>query len=375
MRHAERALLVMMIACAAVLPRPATAATIEGIGVKSARAVSDDGTTVVGDQPGAPGTLNRPFRWRRDTGPVFFDGIGFAHDVSADGAVVVGFGQPTGGNFGTYRWTPQTGMAVVRPGSAPFPNAISADGTTIASTSSEGGGGQFAFRWTAGGGNVSLSGPAGILHSYALAISEDGSVIAGGYETSLGRTQAYRWTQSSGIVGVGILPGRTISYSADIAGDGSVIVGYSESGGGSSAEAFRWTASTGMVGLGRLIGDDRSGATAVSDTGLVIGVSFSSSNPGVSRDFIWDAAQGIRPLDVALTAEFGIDLAGWTNLQATDITADGTVLVGNGINPSGSLEGWIVVIPEPAASWIAVVLGGSLYHRRRRSRESVRDFC
>jgi hypothetical protein len=38
---------------------------------------------------------------------------------------------------------------------------------------------------------------------------------------------------------------------------------------------------------------------------------------------------------------------GWTLAAATGVSADGTVIVGRGINPSGETEAWIAILPEP----------------------------
>jgi hypothetical protein len=61
-----------------------------------------------------------------------------------------------------------------------------------------------------------------------------------------------------------------------------------------------------------------------------------------------DSQNGIRDLNDLLTTEFGLDLAGWELTGATDISHDGKVIVGYGINPAGDGEAWVAVIPEPA---------------------------
>ena len=50
----------------------------------------------------------------------------------------------------------------------------------------------------------------------------------------------------------------------------------------------------------------------------------------------------------------GIDLTGWTLVSANAISADGTTIVGVGINPAGATEAWVATIPEPGT---AVLLG------------------
>ena len=50
-----------------------------------------------------------------------------------------------------------------------------------------------------------------------------------------------------------------------------------------------------------------------------------------------------------MTADDGLgsSLAGWTLTEATAITPDGKTIVGNGIDPQGQQEGWIVKLDTP----------------------------
>jgi probable HAF family extracellular repeat protein len=63
-----------------------------------------------------------------------------------------------------------------------------------------------------------------------------------------------------------------------------------------------------------------------------------------TRIWIWDAANGGRWLDAALAAA-GVDVSGWTLERIVDISADGKHLLGNGIDPAGRVEAWLVVLP------------------------------
>jgi hypothetical protein len=51
-----------------------------------------------------------------------------------------------------------------------------------------------------------------------------------------------------------------------------------------------------------------------------------------------------------------MDRHGWTLTRATDISADGRTIVGNGINPFGLQEAWMLqlptVVPVPPALWL-----------------------
>jgi probable HAF family extracellular repeat protein len=104
-----------------------------------------------------------------------------------------------------------------------------------------------------------------------------------------------------------------------------------------------------MRGLGDLPGGDfRSVALGVSADGSVV-VGRGSSDAG-QEAFIWDGARGMRNLQEVLVKDYGLGaaLAGWTLKSAKAISADGTSIVGYGINPAGQTEAWRAVIPAPA---------------------------
>ncbi len=64
-----------------------------------------------------------------------------------------------------------------------------------------------------------------------------------------------------------------------------------------------------------------------------------------------------------------VDLSSWHLSWARDVSADGRVIVGQGVNPDGNLEAWLAVVPEPASLAMClplVVIAGLLAARRRR---------
>jgi probable HAF family extracellular repeat protein len=210
--------------------------------------------------------------------------------------------------------------------------------------------GHEAFRWTPATGLVGLGhlAPGNHFYDTAYGVSHDGSIVVGIGESAAG-PQAFRWTESTGMVGLGDLAGGDFnSVARAISGNGEVNVGSSSSAAG--VEAFRWTHETGMVGLGDLPGGafESSARAATADGSIIVGESRTALLD--SDAFIWTAATGMRSLQDVLITEHGLgaELTGWRLWGVSDISDDGAVLVGNGRNPQGRVEGFVVVIPEPA---------------------------
>jgi hypothetical protein len=72
-----------------------------------------------------------------------------------------------------------------------------------------------------------------------------------------------------------------------------------------------------------------------------------TGGPGIidqnSRAFLWTQANGVQDLHQVLAADgLGTSVTGWTLTEATAITPDGNTIVGNGIDPQGHQEAWIV---------------------------------
>lgn len=300
----------------------------------TASAVSGDGNTIVGQSAAAPAedgsnrsvaTVWRPVaanakairkveRHYAETAAVasleavnlgLFDGgiISLATGVSADGSVVVGYGDGKDPDpsfrFDTYQ----------------------------------------AFRWTQGTGRVSL----GYLDqaskfSQAWGVSPDGSIVVG-----TDSSQAFRWTQAEGMVGLGKGPGALGCRANGVSADNSTIIGFNAyNDANDNNRAFRWTAAEGFVDLGVLPGAQYSEARAISADGSVI-IGLSGIKFAGSRAFIWDKTNGMRDLKEVLVAG-NPNLANWTLRSATGISADGKTIVGSGTNPNGDTEGFTAVL-------------------------------
>jgi probable HAF family extracellular repeat protein len=383
-----RAVVVVSIA---LLGTTARAQTFTGLGALNqqsfwsmAHGVSADGRVVVGVSDINALGQSEAFRWTASTGMVglgHFPGFigSSAAAVSADGSVIVGGAtQTSSGGDKPFRWTQATGLAGLgdlHPGGDEWGRAVgvSADGATVVgfSTSSSTQQNQ-AFRWTSSEGLVGLGDlPGGNVNSFANGVSADGSVIVGeGFSAS--GSEAFRWTSASGLVGLGDLPGGAFGSSATaVSADGQTVVGVSTSASG--LEAFLWTTSGGMVGLGDLPGGIfRSIGQAVSaDGSIVVGHGTIGNQQFVNEAFIWDGSNGMRHLKTVLSTEYGLAaiLQGWTLREATGISADGRVIVGWGVNPSGRTEGWVFnAVPEPS-SGLLLLVASSIFAWRTRFRQ------
>jgi len=259
-----------------------------------------------------------------------------------------------------FRWTAASGMVglgVPVGYSTSLLNRVSADGSLGVGLAS--GPRQQAEYWTPSTGWVGLGFLRGGSSSEALSVSANGSVIVGNGDVN-GFGQAFRWTQTTGMVGLGNLPGGGFNSSANgVSPDGSAVVGVAS--GPAGQEAFRWTQSAGMVGLGLLNGNGPTIANAVSNGGSIV-VGNASTGGSSTEAFIWDSIHGMRGLEDVLIADFGLNLAGWSLTDATDISADGRTIVGEGFNPDGNHEGWIANLtptPAPPTLVMSFILAGS----------------
>jgi probable HAF family extracellular repeat protein len=361
----QRRLLNIAAAGSLALCQAVVAASFRGIGdlpgggfFSVAAGVSSNGQVVVGYSSSAlSGAGYEAFRWSATNGMTALGDLpggtfsSIANAVSEDGLVIVGSSSSSNNNQ-AFRWTQVTGMIGL--GELPggdvlsFANAVSGDGAVVIGESSSTLSGPTrgeAFRWTLTNGIVGLGDlPGGNFDSHAYAVSADGAVVVG-YSSSSNGNEAFRWSSTSGMMPLGDLAGgvfNSIAYA--ISADGSTIVGY----GGTATtthEAFRWTAGSGLAALGFVPCDTWSIARTVSGNGsIIVGDPQSSSGDCV---FIWDAPHGIRRLRDVLINDYGLDISGWTLRRAQAISADGTTIVGYGINPSGQTEGWIANLAPP----------------------------
>ncbi|MCX5689442.1 MAG: immunoglobulin domain-containing protein [Planctomycetota bacterium] len=308
----------------------------------------------------------------------------WAYAVSADGSVIAGRSGTNfyyGGSTHAVQWTSSGGLLDLDPlvnDSAAW--GISGDGIVMAGRGLSGSRGYRAFTWTAAGaidhafqggelfgvsfdGTVSVGDQtdnagthavrysnsrttrldldAGAFSSIAYGTNASGSIIVGIASLPSVGTRAFRWTESGGLVNLGQQTPGGISGAKGISSDGSTIVGYTTIL--NRAHAWRWVGST-QTDMS-LLADSTpltSTAQAASSDGSTI-VGSASWNGTTNHAFVWRADTGMLDLNDVMRQTLP---AGWTLSDAYGVSANGQVIVGGGINPSGVPEGWIIGVPS-----------------------------
>jgi probable HAF family extracellular repeat protein len=316
-----------------------------------ASAVSADGRVVAGSSRSRAG-LTQAFRW---TSPEGLTALGFlpqgsfttATAISANGAVIVG--NADGGNplgLHAFRWTSEFGLTQL----AGLPNAIvcaanavSAEGSVVAGTClapmNE------AFRWTPATGAVGLGrfGTGSNSTSTATAVSGDGAIIGGAGHPIL--TGAVIWDASNVPTIIGGLPGDTNGTITALSRDGTVAAGISVDAAGHE-RGFRWTSAREVVPLATTGTFVATIATAISADGRRITGWAGRDSGGPDTAVLWDESGALCAVSDLLSNDGQAASAGWSLTRARGISADGRVIVGEGIDPEGTGRGWIVTLSE-----------------------------
>ena len=355
-----RATLSLALPC--ILAPAAPAQSFQGIGdlaggiySSQARGVSADGRTVVGSSVSAAGT--EAVYWRDGNLVPLGDLAGgtvesVAVGANFNGSIIVGSGMDASAHRAV-RWdAPAFGITQLAQVSG-FPGGaqgtgISADGKTVCGWDTDNQ--TTSYTWVTGfrivngaltGLQVPVQGSGS--DSGAFATSADGNV-------TVGRVRLYGVTyQGCYWVGTTLhlppdLPGGIAEYSQilGVSANGLVLVGTSTSNLAPNlyiGEPCRWENDV-PLGLGVVPGGTPGGNALAcnADGSIVVGHTTVAGNP---QAFIWDASHGMRLLSSVLSADYGLNLAGWTLQAARSITPDGSVIVGTGINPLGNPEGWV----------------------------------
>lgn len=291
--------------------------------------------------------------------------------LSPDGAIAAGYLVTAAYDQHAMRWTKAGGMEDLGAlGSSGFAwaTAMSADGKVVVGTSdhdqTNGIDDRRAFRWVEGGtggdaANPQMSslGTLGGQYSVANGVSADGTIVVGDSDNGMGSVLAYRWTEGTGMISIGDLGGGN-SFAKAISSDGRTIVGMSHNP-AHEGHAYRWREGTGVEDLGVLSGHASSMANAVSADGTVIvGTSYS---PGSYTAFRWSEQNQLQSVSDWLAAG-KVTAPTWSKSEATGVSADGTVIVGNGAGADGVWHPYIArVTPTTAGVIDPTKFAASLY--------------
>ncbi len=319
-----------------------------------ALSISADGTTTVGQSVTANGM--EAFRWRDGTLVALDDLPGgavasLAYRCNFNGSVIVGQGTDATTGRGV-RWDGTTLTQLPQPagfGGYCIANGISSDdGSVITGYAYDGEPFSYtqrtAFR-IVGGVITALPfpGPGGTSNSLGAGRpSGNGRVLGGEVVDPSYNVHASYWTDTTLTILPTLSGGADFSWALAVSEDGTVQVGGSSSTlvpPAGTGEPCRWQNDV-PLGLGTVPGGSGLGlALSCNHDGSIV-VGFTSAAAG-SRAFIWDAQNGMRELSLVLTNDYGLNLTGWTLTRAREITPDGSVIVGDGLNPNGDIEGWI----------------------------------
>jgi probable HAF family extracellular repeat protein len=336
-------LLVLPLIFATVSTSPISAqvaASFQGLGQipgedgSFALGVSNDGAVVVGYGV-LPSGEPVAFQWNAVDGMQHVGDTPYARETASNGSLIVGQTVGPDSQWHGYRWTAAGGTEIL-----PLYDAldVSADGSVVVA---------LALRWTAPG-TVQNLGTLGGGYTSAEGVSANGQIVTGwsvtGIPAQFGNLKhAFRWTEATGMQDLGALAGGD-SLGRAISGDGNVIVGEARDK-DFFWHAFRWTATNGMQDL-KTLGGAMSAAHAASfDGSVIVGKSLITSATGSERAFRWTAGAGMRDLRQELLNAGVTAVQNWILTVATDVSADGTVIVGYGLNPARRWEAFRAVLP------------------------------
>ena len=187
----------------------------------------------------------------------------YAKAVSADGSTVIGYAPNSSNNNNAFRWTQSTGMVNLGTfgGNTSYANAVSADGSVVVGYARNSSNNNRAFRWTQSTGMVNL-GTFGGNESVTNALSSDGSVVVGWAKNSSNNSLAFRWSPSNGMQsvadwltdnGVTTVPnGWKLQSAIGVSADGNTVIG---SGSNPDSKTEYWLARVSEVTGGGVILD------------------------------------------------------------------------------------------------------------------------
>jgi probable HAF family extracellular repeat protein len=354
---------------AAVSPALATTASFEPLGLgpngvqSRAWDVSADGSVVVGTFWAPSGFFFPPhaYRWTAGT----FQDLGTlnpnaqeaeAYAVSDDGSQVVGWARGLSGFQRPFVWTAAGGMQELSnvPGSDAKATDISRDGTMIVgSFYVDAEGSWHAFQWR-DGVVTDLGFLPGGRDSKGQAVCALGGAVVGSTLDSASIQKAFRWRNGT-MQDLGGVGRNNLAYAEGCSDNGNIVIGTSTNDKGNQL-ATRWDAK-GPRSLGTLGGNSSEAHATSTDGAIVVGGAGLPFVNGISEysAFRWTSATGkIEQLSKVLQ-NLGVSTSfchqvpcpdgTWFLQFALGISSDGSVIVGDAIDPSGNSQAFRAVIP------------------------------
>ncbi len=271
-----------------------------------AQATDVDGNVVVGSIAGHSAW---GFVWKVSTGVVVMPRLQggqqlYVHDLSRNGRYVVGQSDTTSGWRG-FRFDIETQQMI---------NLLQTPNTVTNVTTSD-----------------------------AWGVNGDGTIIAGSYGGTGGAGYTFTWTPQNGIAPVS-KGGSAVVGVAVMSVDGSVMGGASSTTLQTNGPPARWVngvfqalpVPAGGTGVGSV--------NVISDDGLTLGgryVHVTGPSSTEYRAFVWRADLGAVELLPYVRDTLGLDMQGFTGLEAAGMSRDGLVWVGTGVR-NGRSEGWML---------------------------------
>jgi probable HAF family extracellular repeat protein len=214
-----------------------------------------------------------------------------AFGISGDGSVIVGAGCVSSTRTEAFRWAVAGGYQPLGDlgGGSSDARAASFDGSVVVGQSADAAGASRAYRWTAAQGMVALPfNPPGSTFNEADAVSDDGTMVAGGnawWKTS-GQTGSFGDGTCSAL--------QAPLHMADLSADGSAAAGYGAGGldmfGQQATNAYRSTSAGNCQGIDAVF-NRNSDASGISADGTVIVGEMQVGSPYLA--FRWTAATGM----------------------------------------------------------------------------------
>lgn len=327
--------------------------------------------------------------------------VSHATAASNDGSTIVGVSNiGLAGSIG-FHWTSSGGLTAlsILPETSNYqPTSTSPSGALITGTHASAGG-PVGFVWSESLGMVSIGDlPGGRRDSYLTTITETGFGV-GASSTAIGDGSAYfraiSWSPQGGMQLLPLpSPGdEGVSSSArQLLPDGRIFGRsasgawlYSESDGFEMLDGARhmnFASADGTFFSGTSLATGTNPAYWTRENGLqhlpLLGDHFFGNVLGMSADgwvivgtsqgveCVWiDQGEAIEFIDYA--ESFGLDMTGWSILNARQVSADGTTIVGTARHASweiGRVEGFVLTIPAPASASVFAL--GIVSLRRRR---------